>query len=386
MKSVIDIALRECGIIRRKPIYWFCVIVFPLLTMLFFTSIMDEGQPEDMPVGVVDLDNSNTSRKLTRLLDAFQTSHVVAHYPNVTEARKAIQRNEIYAYLYIPQHTESNLLASRQPEISFYYSMHSLTAGALLFRDLKTVSTLGSAAVGKATMTAKGMDEDRIMAFLQPITIDLHPIENPWTNYNFYLSAVLVPGVIMLFIFILTPYVLGTELKFGTARELMARAGNNIYVAVAGKLLPYTLGFVSIMMIYLLYVFGALHFPTAGGVGRMLALSFLAVLPSQAFGAFCFGLMPSLRMSMSICSLWAVLSFSIAGNAFPVPAMDAPLQSASWLFPLRHYFMIYQASVFNDYSLSGVWLNIVVLLMFCVLPLTVLRRMKTTFNTYTYMP
>ncbi|MFS6558210.1 ABC transporter permease, partial [Parabacteroides distasonis] len=53
MKSVINIALRECGIIRRKPIYWFCVIVFPLLTMLFFTSIMDEGQPEDMPVGVV---------------------------------------------------------------------------------------------------------------------------------------------------------------------------------------------------------------------------------------------------------------------------------------------------------------------------------------------
>ena len=190
----------------------------------------------------------------------------------------------------------------------------------------------------------------------------------------------------MLFIFILTPYVLGTELKFGTARELMARAGNNIYVAVAGKLLPYTLGFVSIMMIYLLYVFGALHFPTAGGVGRMLMLSFLAVLPSQAFGAFCFGLMPSLRMSMSICSLWAVLSFSIAGNAFPVPAMDAPLQSASWLFPLRHYFQIYQASVFNSYSLSGVWLNVIVLLMFCVLPLTVLRRMKTTFNTYTYMP
>lgn len=384
--KIIDIALRECGIIRRYPIYWFSMVVFPLFAMVFFTSLMDEGQPENMPVGVVDLDNSATSRKLIRTLDAFQTSHVVARYPDANAARSAIQRNEIYAFLYIPRGMESDLLASRRPEISFYYSMHSLTAGALLFRDLKTVSALGSAAVGKATMTARGFTDEQIMAFLQPVTIDLHPIENPWTNYNFYLSAVLVPGVMMLFIFLITPYSLGTELKFGRGRELMSRAGNNVFVAVAGKLLPHTLIFTGMMAVYLLYLFGALHFPHAGGAWGLLLLALLIVLPSQAFGLFCFGLMPSLRMSMSVCSLWAVLSFSIAGNAFPVMAMDAPLQSMSWLFPLRHYFQIYQASVFNGYALSGVELNMLAMLLFCLLPLMVMRRMKNALNTYTYMP
>jgi len=362
------------------------MIAFPLLAMVFFTSLMDEGQPEDMPVGVVDLDNSATSRKLIRTLDAFQTSHVVARYPDVNAARNAIQRNEIYAFMYIPQNMESDLLASRRPAVSFYYSMHSLTAGALLFRDLKTVSTLGGAAVGKATMTARGFTDGQIMAFLQPIIIDLHPIENPWTNYNFYLSAVLVPGVMMLFVFLITSYSLGTELKFGRNRELMARADNNVFVAVAGKLLPHTLIFTAMMSVYLLYIFGALHFPHAGGTGGMLLLALLIVVPSQSFGVFCFGLMPSLRMSMSVCSLWAVLSFSIAGNAFPVMAMDAPLQSMSWLFPLRHYFQIYQASVFNDYALSGVGLNMFAMLLFCLLPLLVARRMKHALNTYTYMP
>lgn len=383
---MIKVALRECGIILRRPINWVSVIVLPLLTMVFFTSIMHEGVPEEMPVGVVDLDNSATSRKLIRTLDAFQTSHVVARYTDVGEARKAIQRNEIYAFLYIPRNTESNLLAARRPDISFYYSMHSLTSGALLFRDLKTVSTLGGAAVGKATLTAKGFSEETVMTFLQPITIDLHPIENPWTNYNFYLSSVLVPGVIMLFIFLITPFSLGSELKEGTAREFLAYADNNIYKAVAGKLLPYTLGFTIVMMVYFLYMFGALHFPYSGGLWRMLMLALVVVLPAQAFGLFCFGLMPSLRMSMSICSLWAVLSFSIAGNAFPLMAMDAPLQSLSWLFPLRHYFQIYQATVFNDYAISGVWLNVLSLVLFCVLPLLVLRRMKNAFETYTYMP
>ena len=67
------------------------MVVYPLLALFFFTSLMDEGLPEDMPVGIVDLDNSSTSRALIRRLDAFQSSRVVARYPSVAEARRAIQ-------------------------------------------------------------------------------------------------------------------------------------------------------------------------------------------------------------------------------------------------------------------------------------------------------
>ena len=77
-------------------------------------------------------------------------------------------------------------------------------AGTLLYRDLTTITTLGSASVGMATLQAKGVPPAQIQSFLQPIVIDLHQISNPWTNYNIYLSTVLVPGVIMLFIFLIT--------------------------------------------------------------------------------------------------------------------------------------------------------------------------------------
>ena len=106
---ILDIARRECGIIKSHPVFWLAMVVFPLLTMVFFTSLMEEGQPEDMPIGVVDCDNSTTSRKLIRNLDAFQTSHVVARYADIGEARHAIQRNEIYAFLYIPHNMEGEV-------------------------------------------------------------------------------------------------------------------------------------------------------------------------------------------------------------------------------------------------------------------------------------
>ena len=386
MRAILTIAGRECRRLAGTPIYTFCMVVFPVAVIFFFTSLMDKGQPTDMPVGVVDLDNTATSRKLVRLLDAMQSSHVVAHYPSVAEARKAIQRNEIYAFLYYPKGTTDKLLSGRQPRISIYYSMTSLTSGALLFRDLKTVSTLGGAGVGQATLTAKGLTARQVKAFLQPITIDLHQISNPWANYNIYLSTMLLPGVIMLFIFLVTPYSIGTELKGGTNREWLSCANGSMVKALAGKMLPQTLIFLAVMYAYMFSVFGILHFPHPGGAGRLLLLGLLSVLASQGFGIFAFALMPSLRFSMSVCSLWGVLSFSIVGSAYPVLSMDTPLQALSWLFPLRHHFMVYQVSVFNGFPLVCAWPHVAALVAFALLPLPFLSRLKREVTEYVYLP
>ena len=384
--NIWTIAQRECKILLKNRIYGFCMLVFPLLSLLFFTSLMEEGLPEDMPVGVVDLDNTSTSRSIVRRLDSFQNSQVVAHYASVAEARHAIQENEIYAFLYIPKGTTEELISSRRPKISYYYNLASIMSGALLMKDLKTISTLGSAAVGQATMRAKGYTPEQIQAFLQPVRIDLHQIGNPWTNYNVYLTTVFVPGVMMLFMFLISAYSLGMELKFARGKELLAKADNNIVVAILGKFLPQIMVFLILIFFYEFYIYHVLHFPHVGGWRMILLLSLLQVFASVGFCIFAFGLTPSLRMSMSVCSLWAVLSFSLAGSAFPVMGMDTPIQALTWLFPLRHYYMLYQITVFNGYPLIDAWFHLVALVGFTLLPWFVVHKIKNAMLTYVYIP
>ena len=386
LRLIWQVARREMKILRVNRMYLICMLGFPLLALVFFTSLMDEGLPEDMPVGVVDLDNTSTSRGLIRRLDAFQSSRVVAHYPSVNEARRAIQENQIYAFLYIPKGTTDDLLSSRRPKISYYYNMASVMAGSLLMKDLKTIANLGSAAVGQATMRAKGYTQEQIMAFLQPIRIDLHQIANPWTNYNAYLSTVLVPGVMMLFMFLISAYSLGMELKFDRGKEWLANADNNIVVAILGKYLPQAIIFLVLIALYEMYIYGVIRFPHEGGFGDMFLLAVLEVFSAIGFGIFAFGLMPSLRMSMSVCSLWAVLSFSLAGSAFPVMGMDTPIQALSWLFPLRHYYMLYQITVFNGFPLVDAWFHLVALFAFTLLPWLVMNKIKNAMLTYVYIP
>ncbi|MDO4958888.1 MAG: ABC transporter permease [Prevotellaceae bacterium] len=380
-----NVISREIRIIFSYPIYLVCMFVLPCLCAGFFTTMMDSGQPMDMPVGVVDNDNTSMTRKLIRTLDSFQSSKVVAHYPSVDDARHAIQTGEIYGFMYFPKHTTDELLASRQPKISFYYSNTSLTAGALIFKDMKTMATLGSAAVGQATLQAKGYRQELIMPALQPIAVDLHMIGNPWVNYNIYLSTMLIPGCFLLFIFLMTPYSFGTELKFGKSSELMNAAGDNAFIAIIGKLIPHTLIYFIVMSGLLAYMFVYLHFPAPGGIWRIMLLGYLSIIGAQGFSLTIFGLIPALRMSMSICSLMGVLSFSMVGSAFPIFAMDAPLQALAWLFPLRHYYMIYQLCVFNTYPLADALPHILCLIGFAVMPYLLTMRIGKVLRHYDYI-
>ena len=387
LTNIGNIALRELDIIiRRNRIYGFCMIVFPLLLVLFFTTMLDDGVALDLPVGVVDQDNSATSRGLIRNLDAMQSSRVVYRFANVTEARNAMQEGKVYAYLLIPEGTSAKLLSGRQPKISYYYTMTCMTAGSMAMKDMKTIGSLGSAAVGQSMLAAKGASKEQIKAALQPISVDAHMIANPQGSYNYSLTTVFVPGILMLFMALLSAYALGMEMKFDTGKEWLAMANGNIVVAILGKYIVHALIFLLVIFAFLYYIFDVLHFPRLGDTWSIVRLTLLQVAASLGFGIFTFGIMPSLRMSMSISSLWSVLGLSMCGSAFPILGMDPPLQSMSWLFPLRHYWMIYQATVLNGFPVIDVWFHLVALVGFTLLPWFVLRKVKNAMLNYVYIP
>ena len=277
-------------------------------------------------------------------------------------------------------------MAGRQPKISYYYTMTCMTAGSMASKDLKTIGMLGSMAVGKATLSAKGATDGQIKAALQPVTIDAHMIANPEGSYNYSLTTVFVPGILMLFMALLSSYSLGMEMKFDTGKEWLARADGNIVVAIIGKYIVHALVFLLVIFAFLYYIFDVLHFPRLGDTWSIVRLTLLQVAASLGFGIFTFGIMPSLRMSMSISSLWSVLGLSMCGSAFPILGMDPPLQSMSWLFPLRHYWMLYQATVLNGFPVIDVWFHLVALVGFTLLPWFVLRKVKNAMLNYVYIP
>lgn len=386
MPTILKIARRELRRMASKPIYWFCMIAAPLFCFVFFTSLMAEGLPTDMPLGLVDNDNTTTSRSLTRNLDAFEMTSIKEQYANVTEAREAVQRGDIYGFYYIPKGTTRKAQRQELPVVSFYTNYSYLVAGSLLYRDMRTMSELASGAASRMVLYAKGATERQAMAFLQPIVIDSHAINNPWLNYNVYLSNVILPGLLMLFIFMVTVFSIGTEVKYNTVHDWLIMARGSMFHALAGKLLPQTLIFFLIGIAFAIGLYGVLHFPCHCGLPTMLLVMFLGIIGAQGLGVFMFAMLPTLRLSLSFASLWGVISFSICGMSYPVMAMHPTLQGLSYLFPLRHYFLLYVNCALDGYPLMNAAPYVVGLLLFAMLPLLLLRRLKKMLLVVPYIP
>ena len=381
-----NVARRECRRVGSRPLYLFCMVIAPLFCYIFFTTLMDSGLPTDMPVGVVDQDMSATSRQLIRNLDAFEQTAVVARYPTINEARTAMQRGEIYGFFYIPEGTSAKAQAGRRPKLAVYTNNTLLIAGSLLFKDMKMMSELASGAEERSNLYAKGATEEQAMAFLQPIVIDTHPLNNPWLNYSVYLCNAFAPGVLMLLIFMVTVYSIGVEIKDRTAREWLRMGNNSIWISLAGKLLPHTAIFFLMGILYNVYLYGFLHFPCNSGILPMLLATLCLVLASQGMGILMIGTLPTLRLGLSFASLWGVLSFSMCGLSFPAMGMHPVLQALANLFPLRHYFLIYVDQALNGYPMIYSWVNYVALLIFMMLPFLIAHRLKGALVYYKYMP
>lgn len=377
---------REWKRIAAHPIYLFCMVLAPLFCYYFFTSLMRLGLPESLPMGLVDEDHTTTTRNLARNLDAFQMSDITHEYPNVTEARRAVQKGDIYGFYLIPHGTTKQAQLQRVPMVSFYTNYSYLVAGSLLYRDMRMMSELASGAASRTVLYAKGATEGQAMAYLQPIVIDMHAVGNPWLNYNIYLSNIIIPGMLGIFIFMVTVYSLGSELKFDTADELMASSNDSIIIALTTKLLPHTIVFLLMGTLYVLLLYGYLHFPCNCGIPRMWCVMALFVLACQGLGVFMFTMLPTLRMGLSFASLWGVISFSISGMSFPVMAMHPILQGLSYLFPLRHYYLLYVNSALDGYILANAWPFVLGMIGFMVLPIPFLGRLKKVMKTYAYEP
>ena len=378
LHNITAVMRRELRLMRQRPVYLLASVGVMTFCMIFFLTLLRDRIPQDLPVGVVDLDESSLSRNFIRQLDATRIGKTVG-FSSYSEARKALQTGKISSFCVIPEGFYSDVLANRQPELTMYVNTLYFVGGALSYKELLTLANLSSGAVQREVFRAKGMDDNAIMAQIQPIVIDAHNIGNPAADYRAFLCNALIPGVLETIIILVTVYAIGSELKHGTSRHLLEKAGGSMTAAMLGKLIPYTVLFTMMGIICDLILYDWMRVPMAGSIWNMFLGTFLLVLASEAVAFFIVGTLPVLRLSISISALYSMLAFSLAGFSLPVEAMPPYIQGLSAAFPLRHFYLMYvQEGIFGS-GFEGWYTQVIALMCFLALPPLVYRRLQKAY-------
>ena len=378
-----SVVRREVRIWVRRPVYIIGSVFVMAFCTIFYLSFLKDGVPSDVPIAVVDLDNSSTSREFCRQLDATQLGKVV-HYDDFAPARADLQGGRVTSVCVIPEGFNRDIQAQRQPTFSFYINGLYFLGGSLAWKDILTMVNLTSGAVQREVLRMKGVPESQIMGLLRPVDIDIHQIGNPTMNYGAYLANMMIPGMLQMVIVILMIYSLGTELKYGTSRHLLQTVEGDIYAAVSGKAALYTLLFTLIGWSIEAILYKWMHIPLAGRLGQMMLACFLLVLACEAVAVFIIGCVPVCRFALSIGALYSVLGLSLTGFTLPVEAMPAGLRGLTMMYPLRYYYEMYvQVGIFG--SSFGQWyVYVVALLLFCFLPFLVMKRLGHAYEYLDY--
>ena len=383
LQKLISVARRELRIWVRRPIYILGSVFVMLFCTIFYLSFLKDGVPSDVPIAVVDLDNSSLSRNFCQQLDATQLGKVV-HYGSFSEARAALQGGKVTSICVIPEGFDRDVQSQRQPHFSFYINGLYFLGGSLAWKDIITMINLTNGAVQREVLTLKGYDANQIMGMLRPVDVDVHQIGNATMNYGAYLANMMIPAMLQMVIIIVLIYSLGSELKYGTGRHLLHSVDGDIFAAVMGKTIPYTLLFTVIGWTMEVILYEWMHFPLAGHLGEMLLACLLLVFASESVAILIIGMVPVCRFALSIGALYSVLGLSLTGFTLPIEAMPLGLRGLTMMYPLRYYYQMYvQVGIFG--TGFGEWYpQAVGLLIFLFLPFLVYGRLHHAYEYLDY--
>ncbi|MGE5365395.1 MAG: ABC transporter permease, partial [Bacteroidota bacterium] len=106
---LLNVMRREFHRIAERKTLYFLIILLPLVLFTFLSLIYVKGVVRELPVAVIDKDNSELSRLVTRSMDATSSMKIVMHAVSITEVKEGVLKGKLQGAFYIPEGFEKKL-------------------------------------------------------------------------------------------------------------------------------------------------------------------------------------------------------------------------------------------------------------------------------------
>ena len=337
MEAFFKVAKREIYKIKKRPLILIVLLAVPLITCFILASTFVAGSPRELPIAILDQDNTNITRKISRMVDATPTCAIKYKVNDLEEGRKLITGGQIYALIFIPRNFTRDIKRGTHPQLVYYYNNQMILIGGLITKDVATTVQTAMAGFDVNIQMKKGLPKDAVLRKVNVIRLDEHIHSNPYLNYCYFLSYATFAHTFQIIIAFLAIWTIGIEFKEGTTKEWLQEANDSILIGVFGKLFVYIICFLFLISLtYYIYIilYGA---PFEGNILFLLLGTIAFILSYQLMGIMFVAITSNLRLSFSCGAFYTSLGFTFAGMTYPNMAMPLFGRAYSSLLPVRPY-------------------------------------------------
>ena len=334
------------------------VVLLPLIMFVLFAGIYFQGVVKQLPVAVVDADDSGLSRYVVQSISSTRSLKVVSTLTSVDEIRDAMRAGKIQAAFYIPESFEKDIKSGTQAHVTVYKNTANLIFGNLVLKDASTIIKTVSAGKQMKSVQSRGMTPQQAYNATVPIRVETYPLFNPAYSYESFLAPGLITVMLHMIIMIAAVLVLNRELRSGTLMELFRTAKGSISAIIIGKSLPY----LALHTATVLTIIGII-FPLFGIIIQGSVLATLVYLLFFAVVSFFLGFALSCIFNDYLFATEVVIfvstpAFVLSGYTFPIWAMPGIMGGIAHALPYTHFLYgfikIYQMGAPASYLLTDV--------------------------------
>ena len=384
IKAWRDVLWRELKRIWQFKPYLFILSVLPLLSILLFIAIFSKGMPTNLPIVVVDNDNTPLSRKVINMIEAAPETAIRFKITSTLEGERLIRQGAAGAMVIIPANFEKDILGMMPTSIGVYISGANILENGLISKGLQTSITTFSTGLKLQILAKQGVAESQAIAQAMPIALDRHILFNPYTNYSYYLLPSFLPMMILIFTVLSTIFAIGSELKYSTAGEWLGTAKGSVTTALVGKLTPTLTIITAMAAVMFILLFEFVGVPLQGNIWILIISCFMFILTYIAVAIFIIAITADMRLAMSLGGGYSVMAFSLSGLTFPAMAMHKTMQWLGHLFPFTYFTEIMIDQALRGAPIGNSLSQLSYMMIFLLLPLTTARRLKRIIHDKKY--
>jgi ABC-2 type transport system permease protein len=321
-------SLKDAGTVL---IFIIAVIAYPVLYSIGYIN----ETLKDVPVAIVDLDHSESSRQYCRMLDDTEQLKIKFKTGSLKEAEQLFYQGTVSGIFLIPRDFEKNILSRQQTQVVVYCDASKF----LVYKQVMTGATSSdsyfSAGIEYRNFLSEGKMHEQALEQTDPLQIQMFYLYNPASGY----ATFIVPGILL--IVIQQSLLVGIGLLAGKRYERRKKDSSSIQDLRKEHAVPTILGktfaYGFLYLLTSLFILGCLYkwlsFPVRGSfmslyfilIPYILAIAFAGLSLTFLFRKRVNALMFIVFISPAV--------FFFSGISWPIQSMPWMIRALTFIFP-----------------------------------------------------
>ncbi|RLD36121.1 MAG: hypothetical protein DRI73_01280, partial [Bacteroidetes bacterium] len=336
-KPIKKLFIRELKLISGDGSIILTIFIAPLLYMLLLGSIYKKKDIVEVPLTVIDMDQTSLSRMFIRFIDATQKVKVNKRAINMEEGLREVEKMNAFGFIFIPKGFEKRINLMEGANVSLLLNNTRFLMSNEINKTVNRVALEMGAGIRIKYFAEQGVQPQLAREMVMPLEPNVHFVYNIFNNYGFFL----IPGLLLLImqqtLFIGLGESVSLEREEGKLSGWLS-SDHGILTAILGKNLFYLFLYLAYFLLMFVAVFPYFHIQNIGGFLPVFSLVLLFITAIILFTNLIASFFKKEIFYMEVIAFTTYPIFLITGYSWPDYALPVFHKYVAMLLPTTPFF------------------------------------------------